>query len=234
MPLEKSSLDDTWERWQAPESPRVRLLTRPELITELERYHVHPPVDVADLRYWEYWGVLPRPVHQGDGKGGRAAARYPIWMVSLIMALRHLQADGVALEEMRPLLQIEARRVSNPPEDSRLRTVGLPPPPRIHKRYPLTPEVVANLDPEQKQTVAMLAEMLIDSIVTPYEHGPGPYEVRVSAEESLPFAITKAEMTLTDERGRRVTFLLPVEYERVVSEGGPVSSAHLGTDPGSK
>jgi len=226
MPLEKSSPDDTWEHWQAAGAPSVRLLTRAELISELQRYHVYPEVTPSDLRYWEYWGILPRPVRKGDGKGGRAAARYPVWFITLIMALRHLQADGVALEEMRPLLLMEARRVSNPPEDSRLRVAGLPPMPHIHERYPFTPEIVAKLNPEQQQTVAMLAEMLIDSIVEPYDYGPEPYEIRVSAEESLPFTIIKAELTLIDERGRRVTVFLPVEYEALPNESQQPNSSH--------
>lgn len=163
------------------------------------------------MRYWEYWGILPRPVHEGDGKGGRAAARYPIWIITLIMALRNLQTDGVALEEMRPLLQLEARRISSLPPSSRLHVAGLPPPPHIHQRYPLTPDMVSALEPEQKQTVAMLAEMLIDHILRPAEYGPEPYDMQPSQELPLPVMIRRAELVLTDDRGRQVTFSLPVD-----------------------
>lgn len=226
MPLERSSLEDTWQRWQAPGAPDVRQLTREEMIAELTRYHVHPPVEISDLRYWEYWGVLPRPVRRAAVEGGRAVARYPVWVVTLIMALRHLQADGVTLEEIGPLLRIEARRVSLAPPNSRMHVVGLPPVPHIHERYPLPPNLVAKLDSEQRDTVAMLSEMLLDSILLPYEHGPEPHMLRLGDDEPLPFAITDAALVLTDERGRRVTIILPVDRFEGLSESSTADDSH--------
>jgi len=212
MPLTKSSVDETWKTWQEEDAPTVRLLSRAELLAEIEHYHVHPPVEASDLRYWEYWGILPRPVRQKHN--GTTAAVYPVWVVTLVMALRNLQADGVALVEMPTLLRAEAQRVSSPPPNSRMLVAGLPPVPRIHERYPLTSELFDSLNPTQRDTVYMVTDMLIKAILHPAEYGPrSSVRITASSEPMLPVNIRRAELILTDDRGRRVTFNLPVKEE---------------------
>jgi len=189
----------------------VRLLGRAELLAELKHYHVHPPVTESDLRYWEYRDILPRPVRQKHKD--KTAAVYPVWVITLVISLRYLQAKHVRLAEIGPLLKAEAWRISNPPPDNRMLVLGLPPAPRIHERYPLTPELQERLDSDQRQTMFMLTDMLINAILHPAEYGPEPFDMRPSSEVSLPVGIRRAELTLTDDHGRRVTFNLPVDED---------------------
>jgi hypothetical protein len=209
--MKKSDVEDTWKKWQAPGAPQVRLYSRAELLAELERYHVHPSVSESDLRYWEYWGVLPRPVRQKHK--GKVVATYPLWMITLVRGVRDLQAAGKTLGEMRPLLQDEALRISAPSANSRMLTVGLPPVSRVHERVPLHPERLHTLTHTQRDTALMLADMLIAAIVNPDPWEPGgnqPGDLDPPLERP---AIRRAELTLTDDRGRRVTIDLPLEYD---------------------
>jgi hypothetical protein len=55
--------------------------------------------------------------------------------------------------------------------------------------------------------------MLIKAILHPAEYGPEIGDITASSEPMLPVNIRRAELILTDDRGRRVTFNLPVKEE---------------------
>ena len=80
------------------------LLTRAELLERLAAINVE--ATEADLRYWEYEQISPRPVRQRHAGATRAV--YPAWIVHTISYLRALQAAGLALRDIAPLLRESA------------------------------------------------------------------------------------------------------------------------------
>lgn len=87
----------TWRDCLPPDAPvPAELFTREQLLTQLKRWRVE--ATEADLRYWEYEGVLPRPVRQWHE--GAVRALYPAWFVPLVQHLRALQRRGLTLDEI--------------------------------------------------------------------------------------------------------------------------------------
>lgn len=98
---------ETWRDWLPEVAPDPdELLTRDELIGRLRSWRVD--ATEADLRYWEYAGVLPRPVRRWHD--GAVRALYPDWFPHLVRELRRLQRrEGLTLEEIAPRLRVHAR-----------------------------------------------------------------------------------------------------------------------------
>ncbi len=95
---------ETWLDWLpegAPEPDLAELFTRDELIEELHRRGVD--VSARTLAYWESEGVLPRALRRW--RDGSPAALYPDWYVGAITHIRKLQAEGIPLRRMRPLMR---------------------------------------------------------------------------------------------------------------------------------
>ncbi len=87
----------TWRDLLAPDAPLpTELLTREQVLAQLKAWRVD--ATEADLRYWEYEGVLPRPVRQWHE--GAVRALYPAWFVPLVRQLRALQHRGLSLDEI--------------------------------------------------------------------------------------------------------------------------------------
>ncbi len=96
--------DPPWSPIGAPEPSR--LLTRPELLDLLAQMGVD--ATEADLRYWEYEGVLPRALRRWVD--GAPRALYADWVAYFVKHLRQLQRDeGLSLAEIRPRLRTYAR-----------------------------------------------------------------------------------------------------------------------------
>lgn len=88
----------TWRDppWMSPGTVEPDgLLTRGELLAELHRRGVE--ATTADLRFWEYRGLLPAPVRRWHRHATRAV--YAPWCVALVVALRELQRDGASLAD---------------------------------------------------------------------------------------------------------------------------------------
>lgn len=200
-----------WPDWAARNAPEVRLLTRDELLAELRHHNVRPIVTQTALRYWEYRGILPRPRRQKHG--AVVAAVYPIWVVTVIRAMRGFEAAGIALADLRPYLRAEADRASNPPPGNRLHTVGLAPEPYVQQYFPVPGDWLSRLDGAQRGEVAYAIDHLIASIVRPEEFPTNnPYAV---PEESLappaPAPFVRARLHLTDAQGRETVIDLPMD-----------------------
>jgi len=88
----------------APRPPLEALLTREELLEELQRRGVD--VDQVTLMYWERRGMLPRAVRRY--RDGRAHALYPAHAISAVAHLRELQTTGRTLKEIMPLMRMWA------------------------------------------------------------------------------------------------------------------------------
>ncbi len=87
----------TWQDLLPPDAPMpAELLTREELLARLATWRIE--ATEADLRYWEYEGILPRPVRRWHE--GAVRAVYPPWFVPLVRDLRALQRQGLALSEI--------------------------------------------------------------------------------------------------------------------------------------
>lgn len=93
---------ETWREWLPPARVDPRpLLTRAQLVERLRADGVQ--VEEADLRYWEYEGILPRAVRQRHEGATRAV--YPIWFADLVQHLRTLQGGGYELREIARMLR---------------------------------------------------------------------------------------------------------------------------------
>ncbi len=98
-------LRETWRDWLPPERHDPgQLLTREQLVKRLQAAGVK--ADVADLRYWEYLGILPRAVRQRHEGATRAV--YPEWFVYLVRQLRALQGAGYDLDTIGSILRVIA------------------------------------------------------------------------------------------------------------------------------
>ena len=97
---------ETWRDWLSPGAPEPEaLLTREEVIDRLRSWGIK--ATMADLRYWEYEGILPRPVRQRHADAVRAV--YPDWFPHLVRQLRDLQGAGLTLNAIAPRLRTHAR-----------------------------------------------------------------------------------------------------------------------------
>ncbi len=96
---------ETWRDWLPAGTAAGELLTREQILERLRRWRVE--ATEADLRYWEYEGILPRPVRRSHE--GAVRAIYPAWFVPLVRELRHLQRSGLSLSEIAPRLRIHVR-----------------------------------------------------------------------------------------------------------------------------
>jgi len=96
----------TWRDWLPKGAPAPDdLLTREEVLDRLRSWGVE--ATAADLRYWEYEGILPRAVRRQHA--GAVRAVYPAWFPHMVRRLRDLQAEGATLNEIAPQLRIHAR-----------------------------------------------------------------------------------------------------------------------------
>ncbi len=97
---------ETWRDWLPPGADvPAELLTREQILERLRRWRVE--ATEADLRYWEYEGILPRPVRQWHKGATRAV--YPSWFPILVRQLRRLQREGLNLGEIAVRLRNHAR-----------------------------------------------------------------------------------------------------------------------------
>ena len=114
---------ETWRDWLPPDAPEPELLTREQLVARLREAGID--ADVSDLRYWEYHGILPRPVRQRHDGATRAV--YPDWFVWLVGLLREYQGrDNKSLQEIGPALRFAARFLGGRSVEERKRFVTAP------------------------------------------------------------------------------------------------------------
>ena len=122
----------TWRDWMPAGAPEPEeLLTRDELLARLKAWRVD--ATEADLRFWEYSGVLPRPIRRWHN--GAVRALYPDWFPHLVRELRRLQRrEGLTLGEIATRLLVHARislALSTDATDEEI---------RASRNYPQTPE----------------------------------------------------------------------------------------------
>ncbi len=125
-------------------APEPTLLTRAQVVQALARRGVK--VNESDLRYWEYEGILPRPVRQWHE--GAVRAVYPDWYPFLVRRIRALQRQGLSLSEIAPHIRIHARLWFGYDQTSRdleLRQ-HIPPWATVPEDIELTPDLVAALE----------------------------------------------------------------------------------------
>lgn len=88
---------ETWKDWlPADAAEPAELITRDELIARLAAMGAE--VNTANLRYWEYVGIVPRAVKRWHD--GAVRAVYPAWMGYLVFALRDRQEVGLTLPQI--------------------------------------------------------------------------------------------------------------------------------------
>ncbi len=162
---------ETWRDWApgAPEPPTNELLTRAELLEMLRRRRVK--ATEADLRYWEYAGVLPRPVRQWHN--GAVRAVYPPWFFGLVRQLRQLQRQGYPLDAIGPQVRAYVRATLVPTD--------APPSPRPWSRENITlaPELTRALehlaDEHARITGSPTTRIVVDVFNERGDHTQYPY-----------------------------------------------------------
>jgi hypothetical protein len=105
MPAEMTDTtpQETWADWFPDQEDGSALLSRESF---LERLHARGiEAKESDLRYWEYEGILPRPMLRWDPEVKARRAYYPIWAMAAVFALRALQNEGRQLRDMGPILR---------------------------------------------------------------------------------------------------------------------------------
>lgn len=101
---------ETWTDWFPGQDDVSALLSREAF---LERLHVRGiESKESDLRYWEYEGILPRPIRQWDPAVKARRAYYPLWAIAAVFALRALQGEGRQLRDMRPILRSASEKAA--------------------------------------------------------------------------------------------------------------------------
>ncbi len=233
---EEKAQRETWRdpAWMAAGAPEPNLITRAELIERMAAYGLKKPVTETALRYWEYQGVLPRPVRQRHGD--KTAALYPDWMPTVILALRYLEGRGLALEYMRPFLEVQARESSlreptsppiSPPTPLRAGNArGLHPnerPPRapaVTEYYPLAEHMFSNAQHEQFAYAVQMAFMFALADSGDYDADElyaSIAEDREPNQPRFPVPLVRAEIVLTDASGQKTT--IAVNLEEAFPEG---------------
>ncbi len=106
MPAETAAANrETWIDWLSEgesEPDYEDLLTRDELLEDLRRREIE--ATDRDLKFWEYEGILPRPVRRWHK--GAVRAVYPDWYASLVWEIRSLQRHGYTLEQIRHRIRV--------------------------------------------------------------------------------------------------------------------------------
>ncbi|MDP9470571.1 MAG: hypothetical protein M3Q71_07875 [Chloroflexota bacterium] len=96
---------ETWLDWLPAGAPEPELLSRDEVLARLQERGVD--VSSSDLRYWEYAGVLPRPIRRWHQGATRAV--YPGFAVPLIADIRRRQRSRVPLDQIGPQIRERGR-----------------------------------------------------------------------------------------------------------------------------
>jgi len=136
---------ETWRDWMPPGLPEPEeLFTREELADLLHSWHID--ASVSDLRYWEYAGVLPRPVRRWHN--GAVRAVYPRWIASIVRELRRMQrVEGFSLQHIRPQLRAYARMfLAYESNDSARETVKAKPLPMSPEDIRIWPDLTSELE----------------------------------------------------------------------------------------
>jgi hypothetical protein len=106
MPAEATqrSNQETWQDWvpSATVEPAL-LLTREQFLDRLRGRGID--ANERDLRFWEYEGILPRPVRLREPGARATRPYYPLWMMAAVFTLRELQREGRQLRDIAPLLR---------------------------------------------------------------------------------------------------------------------------------
>jgi len=201
---------DTYEGWSAPGVRITRWISRDELLLMLDRhYWVHPPVHPTTLRNWEREQVLPHP-HVRRHIDGLTRALYPVWAVTMIMELRHEQAKGRSLQELRDYMRGSARHASYLARDADPnipREHWRPPPPRIYADD--LPPRADLLTHDQRDSLAEIIEMALMYQAAPTDDDP--YAVRLSPFAQWVRDAVDAKLVLTGADGQRVTIPIPLD-----------------------
>jgi len=118
---------ETWldPPWTQPNThtPERLILNRDEFIARLRKLQDAPSGEItlaplelnvkeSDLRYWEYEGILPKPVRKWDPEVKARRAYYPVWLIASIITLRELQREGYQLRDIAPVLPAAAIRAA--------------------------------------------------------------------------------------------------------------------------
>ncbi len=170
---------ETWRDWMRSGATEPGLLTRSELLDALHARGID--AENSDLRFWEYEGVLPRPVRQWHH--GAVRAVYPDWFVYLIAQLRGMQRAGFTLQEIAPKLR----------ELAELAGSSFGPPGERELQSPDWLDSLGRLPPPDSLLPA-LATLARENERTPSRRG----------------SIRRAEVRLVDDRGKEITYLFAV------------------------
>ncbi len=178
---------ETWLDW-LPEGGRTpELLTRDEVIGRVRARDAE--VSTSDLRYWEYAGVLPRPVRRWHQGATRAV--YPDFAVSAIVEVRRLQDSRIPLDQIGQRVRERTRTIV-------FLTHGPPP-----SAEPSDEEI-------DQFTAAWVRHAHDDAIPTAALID----EVQRLAERRARLTgapIERAELRLTDAHGKRVSYPLSIK-----------------------
>lgn len=98
-----TTTQETWADWFSGEEDASALLSRDSFLERLQARNIE--AKESDLRYWEYEGILPRPILRWDPEVKARRAYYPVWAMAAVFALRALQHEGRQLRDMGPILR---------------------------------------------------------------------------------------------------------------------------------
>ncbi len=225
---------DDWRRWQAdgwlpadaPAPTPEQLITRDQLLAELERLGLE--VNPRTLRHWEHAGVLPAPIRRG--RRGLTRALYPWWTVDLVWRLKRYRDKGFALAGLPDLMRAEARDLARRPMPWRLHTddspfaafvaehyadvigpwiAATPPPPEDPTGYPFLPPTAS---PNLQRGLAVLVSAL------------------AYGWELAGFVAAEAAVVLTDRHGKQIA--IPIRLLPPPAGGDPAPGPPPGEQPG--
>jgi len=199
---------ETYQHWAASGATITREITRDELLALVERYWVHPPVNSTTLRNWEREKILPHP-RLAKHIDGLTRALYPVWAVTMIMELRHEQAKGRVLKDLRVLMRESARRCSllHAEADPTIpREKWLPAPPRIYDEPPLNADMLTH---GQRNLLVDIVEMALFYQEARTEEDP--YAVKLSPFASWLRTVEDVKLVLTAPDGTQVTIPVPLD-----------------------
>lgn len=106
----ENASQETWADWFPGQDDASALLNRDAFLERLRVRGIE--AKESDLRFWEYEGILPRPIRRWDPAVKARRVYYPIWGLTAVFALRALQREGRQLRDMRPILRSASEKAA--------------------------------------------------------------------------------------------------------------------------